>query len=106
MGNNNEEKKYYVAPGKSVCLPRGIAVAGEVISYKDLAAPVSKKDGSKFSDEEIKTAKKQSFKELVESKKEILTTDKPAKSKIIANQVVDMTSEKPGEGIKTGAQRK
>ncbi len=71
-------EKYYVAPGKSISIKRGIAGAGELVSAKDLHDPIPKKDMAALSLEEQKKYKEKAFQELVKSSKGLLVKVKPA----------------------------
>lgn len=107
-------EKYYVAPGKSISISRGIAGPGEPISAKDLRDPVTKKDAEKLGDAEVKKLKERQFQLLVDSKKCLLTKTKPdAPSKAIEVDVrpdeiqeVDLATEPKKKKYGSGAQRK
>ena len=95
-------EKYYVAPGKSISIKRGIAGAGELVSANDLHDPIPKKNMDALSDPEKKKYKEKAFQELIKSSKGLLVKTKPAEpTKAIEvdlrsesmNQEVDLSGE-------------
>ncbi len=84
-------EKFYISPGKSIRLARGVTGPGEEITVNDIPNPVPEKDKS-FSEEEIRKIKQKSFDELV--KKGIVTRTKPGKE-----IVTEEFNLRPGEEV-------
>ena len=108
-------EKYYVAPGKSISIKRGIAGAGELVSANDLHDPIPKKNMDALSDPEKKKYKEKAFQELVKSSKGLLVKVKPAEpTKAIevdlrsesVDQEIDLSGEPEKKTIGGGAKKK
>ena len=108
-------EKYYVAPGKSISIKRGIAGAGELVTANDLHDPIPKKNMDALNPAEQKKYKEKAFQELVKSSKGLLVKIKPEEpTKAIEvdvrqdsiEQVIDLSGEPEKKTIGGGAKKK
>ena len=108
-------EKYYVAPGKSISIKRGIAGAGELVTANDLHDPIPKKNMDALNPAEQKKYKEKAFQELVKSSKGLLVkikSEEPTKAIEVdvrqgsIEQVIDLSGEPEKKTIGGGAKKK
>ena len=108
-------EKYYVAPGKSISIKRGIAGAGELVTANDLHDPIPKKNMDALNPADQKKYKEKAFQELIKSSKGLLVKIKPEEpTKAIEvdvrqgsiEQVIDLSGEPEKKTIGGGAKKK